>query len=301
MTKTLFRSIFTPATEQERKTNFENYWEFTQRHGGEFFESEKNLANKRSRLNYFRDNPVRLLEQIADPSFFYRNYVDMKDDPASSDRLTLMLTCIYKFARHEWVGIEGAWISMPEMARLTCIEDRISRIHLAEEFCHIRLFEEMLRTCGMDQVEWVRQTPLKEAIYRIFPRLPGFLMDTPAFVTELMGVIFYCHLYALFDEVFTNEPEVRNRMKEILDEITVDEISHVGQRRNFIGAVGIKISRRLVKPFFNLFFRDIPEVERLFDVDRMIREGLDFDYNGLPACLIERSWIPSYCRADAAG
>ena len=51
----------------------------------------------------------------------------LKDDKASLDRKTLMLTCIYKFARHEWVGISGAWDAVPEMARARNVRERISR------------------------------------------------------------------------------------------------------------------------------------------------------------------------------
>lgn len=104
-----YLSVFTVATEQQRKDNFEDYWKFTQQHGGELFETDKDLAKKRARLKYFEDNPVHLRTPLANPDAFYRNYVDMKDDPKTLDRMTLMLTGIYKFARHEWVGIKGAW------------------------------------------------------------------------------------------------------------------------------------------------------------------------------------------------
>lgn len=221
----------------------------------------------------------------------------MKDDPKTLDRMTLMLTGIYKFARHEWVGIKGAWDVVPDMANSHSVEDKISRVHLAEEFCHCRLFDEMLRTCGLDQVEWKPLTPFKEWFYEQFPKFPGFLMDSPAFVTELMGVTFYFHLHRLFDEVLADEPEVRTRLKELLDEITIDEIAHVGQRRNFIGPIGTKISKLLVKPFYTLFFNDIPEVGLLFDVDQMIKDGEAFDFNEVPQHMIDRSWIPSYCKA----
>lgn len=291
-----FRSVFSPANVQERAANFADYWIFTQQHGGELLEAEQDLAIKRDRLRYFQENPVRLRQPLANPEAFYRNYVEMHDDPASLDRMTLMLTAIYKFARHEWVGITGAWDAVPDMANSHSVEDKISRIHLAEEFCHCRLFDEMLRTCGLDRVQWVPLTQTKEWFYRQFPKLPGFMMDAPAFVTELMGVSFYIHLYRLFDEVLADEPEVRERLKLILDEITIDEIAHVGQRRNFIGPVATAISKWLVKPFFILFFNDIPEVKHLFDVQQMIGEGETFDFNQLPDYMIERSWVPSYCR-----
>jgi hypothetical protein len=110
-----------------------------------------------------------------------------------------------------------------------------------------------------------------------------------------MGVTFYFHLHALFDEILVDEPEVCQRVKDLLDEITIDEVAHVGQRRNFIGPLGTKISKALVKPFYKLFFNDIPEVKLLFDVDQMIKDGVAFDFNNVPEHMIERSWIPSYC------
>ncbi|WP_411728221.1 hypothetical protein [Methyloglobulus sp.] len=292
-----YLSVFTVATEQQRKENFEDYWRFTQQHGGELFEAEKDLAKKRAKLKYFQDNPVQLRKPLANPDDFYRNYIEMKADPKSLDRLTLMLTGMYKFARHEWVGIKGAWDVVPDMANSHSVEDKISRVHLAEEFCHWRLFDEMLRTCGLDKVEWMPLSPLKEWIYEQFPKFPGFIMDAPAFVTELMGVSYYFHLHRLFDDILADEPEVRQRMKELLDEITIDEVAHVGQRRNFIGPMGMKISKWLVKPFYTMFFNDIPEVGQLFDVKQMIKDGEAFDFNEIPHYMIERSWIPSYCKA----
>ncbi|NJA06471.1 hypothetical protein HC024_12185 [Methylococcaceae bacterium WWC4] len=299
MTQNQYRSIFTDTSSQQRSDNFEDYWRFTQEHSGELLEAEKNLSKKRDCLQRFQENPVRLSKPLANPEAFYRNYVALVDDPESLDRITLMLCAIYKFARHEWVGIKAAWDVVPDMAHSHALEDKISRIHLAEEFCHVRLFDEMLKTCGLDKVEWVPLSPLKEKFYQQFPKLPGFVMDTPAFVTELMGVTFYCHLYRLFDEVLVDEPEVRVRLKALLDEITIDEVAHVGQRRNFIGPVGIKFAGHLVKPLYTLFFNDIPEIAKLFDIDQMIEDGMAFDFNNLPGYIIERSWIPSYCKTSA--
>lgn len=52
-------------------------------------------------------------------------------------------------------------------------------------------------------------------------------MDHPAFINELMGVTYYCHLYRLFDDLLAEEPEVCKRLKELLDEIIIDEVRHV--------------------------------------------------------------------------
>jgi hypothetical protein len=297
MTKTAYRSVFTDANSQQRSENFEDYWVFTQNHGGELLEAEQNLLKKQATLAHFQNNPVSLRTPLAHPEAFYRNYVELVDDPKTLDRITLLLCAVYKFARHEWVGIKAAWDVSPDMAHSRTLEDKISRIHLAEEFCHVRLFDEMLKTCGLTEVEWAPLSPIKEKFYQLFPKLPGFLLDTPAFITELMGVTFYCHLYKVFDELLADEPEVRDRLKALLDEITIDEVAHVGQRRNFIGPVGIKVAKHMVRPIYTHFFRDIPEVAELFDVEQMIQDGLAFDFNRLPDYMIERTWIPSYCIA----
>ncbi len=207
-----------------------------------------------------------------------------------------MLTCIYKFARHEWVGISGAWDAIPSFDEATRVQDKISRYHLAEEFGHIRLFHEMFKTFQLDEVQWVPLGPKMQKVYRLFPRLPESLMSPLAFVTELMGITFYQHLDALLDKVLADEPEARDRIRELLHEIMIDEIAHIGQRRNFLGPIGIKIAKLMVTPLYLAFFRDIPESLKLFDIRQMIREGKNFDYNGVAPKLMSQTWVPTYCQ-----
>lgn len=289
------RSIFSPSTRQEREKNFESYWSYTLQHDGEILETEKDLMKKRELVRDFTEHAVRSRRPLDHPEIFYRNYIEMRDDPRTLDRKTLLLTCIYKFARHEWVGISGAWDSIPTIAESKTTTDKISRYHLCEEFCHVRLFHEMFRTMRLDQVEWVPLGKWMQKVYRIFPHLPESWMAAPAFVTELMGITFYQHVDRLLDEVFADEPEARDRIRALLNEIMVDEAAHVGQRRNFIGNFGIRMAKWMVSPLYRIFFNDIPEAKHLFDIDKMVEDGRAFDYNSIPSELLSRSWIPSYC------
>ncbi|HXX92819.1 MAG TPA: hypothetical protein VEN81_04250 [Planctomycetota bacterium] len=292
-----FRSIFTPTSRRERRTNFEDYWSYTLRHDGTILESEKDLTRKRALLEGYRARPVRSRRPLTDPERFYRNYVTMKDRPGTLDRKTLLLTFLYKFARHEWVGISAAWDLIPTMAQARKTTDRISRYHLCEEFCHVRLFDEMIRTFHLDRFEWVPLSPLLQGTYRIFPKIPEGLMAPPAFVSELMGLTLYRHIDRLLDDVLADEPEARDRLRALLREIMIDELAHVGQRRNYIGPIGIQVANLMVVPMYRLFFRDIPETKYLFDVDQMVRDGLAFNYSSMADDVIEASWVPSYCRA----
>jgi hypothetical protein len=294
------RSIFTDTTRKIREQNFEDYWAYTQRHDGQILEDEKNLEVKKDILARYQNNPVRSRSPLPDPERFYRNYVVFQDDPATFDRKTLLMTFLYKFARHEWVGISAAWDGIPSMAESKTTTDKISRYHLAEEFCHIRLFHEMFRTFHLDRVEWVPLGPVLGRIYKIFPYFPESFMSPPAFVSELMGLTLYLHIDRLINDILADEPEARERVRALLHEILADELAHVGQRRNFMGSVGLFMSKLMVEPMYRLFFRDIPEAKLLFDIDQMVADGKAFDYSTIPAQIFKKSWVPSYCEAAPA-
>lgn len=280
-----------------RDENFEDYWAYTQGHDGEILENEQDLVLKKEALNRYRRDEVRSRRPLLDSERFYRNYVTMKDDPATFDRKTLLLTFLYKFARHEWVGISAAWDGIPNMAQSRTTTDKISRYHLCEEFCHVRLFHEMFRTFHLDRVEWVPLGKWMGRVYKIFPHFPESIMSPPAFVSELMGLTLYLHIDRLLDDVFADEPEARDRVRALLHEILADELAHVGQRRNFMGPIGLAASKLMVEPMYRLFFLDIPEAGYLFDVDRMVADGRAFDYSTIPPQIFPRSWVPSYCQA----
>jgi hypothetical protein len=86
-------------------------------------------------------------------------------------------------------------------------------------------------------------------------------------------------------------------VRELLHEIIADELAHVGQRRNFMGPIGLYFSKLMVEPMYRMFFNDIPEAKLLFDVDRMIADGKAFNYSTIPSQIFKRSWVPSYCQA----
>src|SRR5207244_4201976 len=136
-------------------------------------------------------------------------------------------------------------------SRLTT--ERISRYHLCEEFSHVRLFQEVFGTFRLERVEWVPLGKWMGRVYRIFPRFPEAIMSPVAFVSELMGLTLYLHIDGVLDGILADEPEARDRVRELLQEIMTDEMAHVGQRRNFIGPIGLRAARWMVEPMYRAF------------------------------------------------
>ncbi len=296
--ETPYLSIFTPATRSERAANFEAYWSYSLRHDGEILHDEKNLVKKRDTLAGFQAHPVRSRRPLADPASFYRNHVTMQDDPRRLDRKTLLLTFLYKFARHEYVGISAAWGRTEPISESTSLIAKIGLYHLCEEFSHMRLFQEMFRTFHLDEVPYVPLGKWMSRMYRVFPLFPEALLAPPAFVSELMGLTVYQHIDGVLDDILADEPEAREHVRTLLREVMTDELAHVGQRRNFLGPVGVRMAQMMLESMYRAFFRDIPETALLFDVEQMVKDGRAFDYSTIAPQMIERSWVPSYCRAQ---
>ena len=174
--------------DERRLANFEAYWAYSLDHDGAILQNERDLVKKRDALADFRAHPVRSRRPLADPLSFHRNHVVMRDDPLTLDRKTLLLTFLYKFARHEYVGISAAWARTRPMTDATSILARIGLYHLCEEFSHMRLFQEIFRTFHLGDVQWVPLGKWMSRMYRIFPLFPEALLAPPAFVSELMGL-----------------------------------------------------------------------------------------------------------------
>jgi hypothetical protein len=291
-----YRSIFTPATRRERIANFEAYWAYSLRHDGEILQDQKNLVKKRDLLAGFEAHPVRSRRPLADPSSFYRNHVLMQENPQTLDRKTLLLTFLYKFARHEFVGISAAWNNAEQITESTSMIAKIGLYHLCEEFSHMRLFQEIFRTFHLEEVEWIPLGKWMSRMYRVFPMFPEAILAPPAFVSELMGLTVYQHLDGALDGIFDDEPEARERVRTLLREVMTDELAHVGQRRNFLGPLGLHAAHMMVEPMYRAFFRDIPETKLLFNVERMVQDGKTFDYSSISPEMIEKSWVPTYCK-----
>jgi hypothetical protein len=293
---TCYKGIFAPASRSDRTRAFEDYWTYLLLRDGALQEEEQSLAHK---THYYRSLQMRPV-CAQQPLTSAQTMAELSDllatqHASQADRRLLALTAIYKFASHEAAGIRAAWKATPSWARCRNLTDRITRYHLCEEFCHLRLFAEMFKVCRL-QVDWPPLSWSTRTAYGAFARFPGWCLDPIAFGSEVMGMMFYRHIWRALEEVFAPEPEVLRRLHELLGEIMVDELGHIGERRSFLGNTGVKFARKVLPVMMRRFFADIPEVEGILDVDQMVQEALTFDYSGIDSAITARAWIPAYCQ-----
>jgi hypothetical protein len=291
-----YKAIFTPASWLDRMRAFEDYWAYLLMRDGALQEEAQSLERKTEYHQRLQERPVRAWQPLT-PA---RTMAALSDLLAThprphADRRLLTLTAIYKFASHEAAGIRAAWLATPRWEHCKKLTDRITRYHLCEEFCHLRLFAEMFKVFALD-VDWPQFSWPMRTAYGAFARCPHWVLAPLAFGSEVMGMTFYRHIWRVLEEVFATEPDALARLHELLGEIMVDELGHIGERRSFLGHGGVMFARRVLPVMMRRFFADIPEAKMILDVDLMAREALTFDYSGIDAAITERAWIPAYCQ-----
>ena len=122
-------------------------------------------------------------------------------------------------------------------------------------------------------------------------------MSPPAFVSELMGLTLYLHIDRILDDVFADEPEARDRVRALLREIMTDEMAHVGQRRNFIGPIGLARLARHGRADVPGVLPRHPRVEATSSTStRWSATARPSTTARCPPDVVQRSWIPSYCQ-----
>jgi hypothetical protein len=284
-----YKVIFAPASPSDRSRAFEDYWAYLLTRDGALQEEAQSLEYKTDYYRGLQRRPVCAQQPLTQAQTMAElaDLLATRHSP-QADRRLLALTAIYKFASHEAAGIRAAWQSTPSWERCRNLTDRITRYHLCEEFCHLRLFAEMFKVCGL-RVDWPPLSWPMRTAYGAFARFPDWLLAPVAFGSEVMGMTFYRHIWRALEEIFAAEPEVLGRMHELLGEIMVDELGHIGERRSFLGNPGVKVARKVLPAMMRQFFARIPEVEGILDIDQMVHEALTFDYSGIEKATTERA------------
>jgi hypothetical protein len=294
----VYRSIFSPATAQQRAANFESYWEYLKHRSGELDERERSLSTKKERLERILSRRVLSRTPLSE-DIFRRNCIRVVDDPATIPRKELLLANMYRFANHEAAAINPAWEATVPLSKARSITDKISRYHAAEEISHGILFREIFRTFHVE-VDWAPVDEATQRAYRAFARAPGILLNQPAFLCELLGMVFYRFIDSLLDDCLVDEPQARESVRDLFYEIMSDEACHIGNRRNFLGPLGIRSARLLLPRMCGWQFGDMPDnlPSGSYRLDRgqMVEQSLSFAYNGLPSRVMECAWVPSYCQ-----
>jgi hypothetical protein len=253
-------------------TGIEGYRDFLRRRDGEADLLNRRLENREQFFNRLETNPVRSSHPAHRPTFL-RNLRRRKPEPGL-DRKMLFLLATAKLNQAERFGV-----GLGETYGMNSDEDvPPERVYLElEEHYHTRLLAYVLDVFDLTfQVvppPFVMRQFVKTAVF--LPERPGILFVGAA---EMAGCVMFDELRRVGIELFADEPEVCERIKDLYSEILTDEVGHVGYCASRCTTPERAIMRRVYPLIGRVFARQTAEINLLIEPAKL-RARLDRPFN----------------------
>ena len=267
----------------------DGYRKFLKRRDGEADLLNRRLANREDFFNELAEKPVRSIHP-ADRETFLRNLRRRKPEP-SLDRKMLFLLATAKLNQAERFGV-----GLGETYGLNSDGDLPpERVYLElEEHYHTRLLAYVL-----DVFDLTFQVVPPPFVLRQFVKTGVFMPERLGVLfvgaAEMAGCVMFDELRRVGLELFSDEPEVAERVNLLYSDILTDEVGHVGYCASRCTRAERTLMRRLYPPIARLFARQTAEISLLLDRDALrARLGRPFDVEELTAGLSNETYLVTH-------
>jgi hypothetical protein len=250
----------------------EGYRDFLMKRDGEADLLNRRLGNREDFFNTLENKPIRS-SCPADRNSFLRNLRRRRPE-AGLSRKMLFLLATAKLNQAERFGV-----GLGETYGLNSDEDLPpERVYLElEEHYHTRLLAYVLDVFGL-----TFQVVPPPFVMRQFVKIGVFLPERVGFVfvgaAEMAGCVMFDELRRVGVELFSDEPEVCERVELLYSEILTDEVGHVGYCASRCTTAERAVMRWLYPRIGRLFARQTAEISLLVD-PRQLRTRLDRPFN----------------------
>lgn len=163
---------------------------------------------------------------------------------------------------------------------------------LIEEFYHTCVLKDALSVIGLEMRDLPPPKTTQFLTHSLF-YLPKPISHVMVLCAEIVGAAGFRLLADKAQELFADQPESKERIDELFQQILVDEVGHVHYARSQLGPVRLKIAEKMLPLVGHYLMRDIPEFELLFGRQKMMETILKADVDGAVAKYADR-FVPKY-------
>jgi hypothetical protein len=239
---------------EERTRHLEGYERFFEERDGCIDMASRTLS---TREQFFEDLARKPVEWAAGVDYEgFHEHLTGKGR-ADLDPQTTWLVAVAKSNEGEAYGVElelRRFFARPERRANS---DRAYQHLMLEERYHTRLLEEACRTCGLE-IQFRRPRWLLRLFIHLIQVLPERLRFIPVLCGEVCGTIVF-QLLRDRTQIFSEQPEVEERLRLLLDTICLDETLHVAYLRARLGPVAIRVARLFLPLVAAGVLREVPE------------------------------------------
>lgn len=277
--------ILTTQDDGDRRQTLQRYLDFLQSRDGALDLRGRRLPRREEFFQRIEARPVRWQGNI-DVERFHRNHEAARAEPGLPEQMLFLLACA-KANRSERWGVElGFRLGNAERATAHPADGYIE----VEEFYHTRILLDVLRCFGL-QVELRPPAVAARAAIASMALLPRRLGLPVILAAEIVGCVGFRLLLEKSRTLFAAQPEVQERVGELLEEILIDELGHVTYCRARLGGFGMSMSRVLLDGIMRALLADIPELGMLCGAELIEQRVRAFDLAALADGLPQRPFL----------
>lgn len=161
-----------------------------------------------------------------------------------------------------------------------------------EETYHTRIFKEIVALFGLEFELRPPPAPIQQSV-KLMAYLPESLSFTLLAAGELMGTVAFLELAERAEKLLKDEPAILTRVRELLDEILIDEVGHVTYLLGSMGPARLSVVRATAKAYQRFTRRSYYHGMRDESVIAYMMRGIEnYSLALFPERVLRRSFVP---------
>jgi hypothetical protein len=284
--------LFTPLPAAERRALGDDYLAFVRERDGEPDLGRRTLARREAWFERLRSEPPPpWTGEPIDPAAFKQWHLGRRPLRDASPLANWLVAIARANEGEEW-GVDylldrGGFQGLGKDGRL-----KPRDFADLEETYHTRIFKEIVRLFGLDFELREPPGPIQHSV-KLMAHLPESLSFMLLAAGELMGTVAFLELAQRAERLLAGHPEVLSRVRELLDEILVDEVGHVTYLLGSMGPVRLALVRQTAKAYQGYTRRSYYKGMRDDAVIRFMMHGIEnYSLALFPERVLRRAFVP---------
>jgi hypothetical protein len=256
---------FRALNARERNEARHSYGRFIAARDGELNYARRSLACREQFFEALAAHPLKW-DLPFDSATFHR-YMTVKA-PSTLDPKVLWALATAKVNVSERYAVE---VKVADRD-FEHVKDDLRKHVLFEEFYHTKILGAAGQTLGLEY-EMPDPKGISRALVELITNLPVTMHLPFSLCAELVGCVAFELLWEKAD-LFSERPEVVERLRLLMREILLDELGHVAFARARIGPVGLAFARMLYPQLVKSILTDLPEFSHLAGGPEVLRQRM---------------------------
>lgn len=160
-----------------------------------------------------------------------------------------------------------------------------------EETYHTRILRSIVRLFGLDFELRLPPVPVRRSV-KFMAYAPERLSFSLLGAGELMGTVAFLDLARRGERLLASHPAVATRVRDLFDEILIDEIGHVTYLLGTMNRVQLALVRAIATGLQRYLVRSYPREQRE-SVEHLIAGIRDYSLALFPERVVRRAFVPA--------